>query len=266
MGKWGFSKLENRGVKIFRRNFQAKLLGEFRVEWVFVHPDPMSAVTCRRGKKKEHEHQVAMRGFWKTGKELSDRAEISRISSWALGDLNLWISARSDNVKGGLVLVGRNFRPDFPHEGKVGGGWNLAGFLVGARATKCIPPHPSATTGTEDRLTLSWFASLKRHECASLTSKNFTNIRIAYFLKHKHNYLNMHKWAKGRKCMGKDQERLPCQSSCYSYFSHNYLERLHGNLYFFVDLHPITSSQNSKTVVKIFLFTWFFTIFLNNKP
>ena len=80
-----------------------------------------------------------MRGFWKTGKELSDRAEISRISSWALGDLNLWISARSDNVKGGLGLTGRNFRPDFPHEGKVGGGWNLAGFLVGARATKCIP-------------------------------------------------------------------------------------------------------------------------------
>ena len=109
-----------------------------------------------------------MRGFWKTGKELSDRAEISRISSWALGDLNLWISARSDNVKGGGGLAGRNFRPDFPHEGKVGGGWNLAGFLVGARATKCIPPHPSATTETEDRLTLSWFASLKRHECASL--------------------------------------------------------------------------------------------------
>ena len=108
-----------------------------------------------------------MRGFWKTGKELSDRAD-SWISSWALGDLNLWISAQSDNVKGGLGLVGRNFRPDFPHEGKVGGGWNLAGFLVGARATKCIPPHPSATTETEDRLTLSWFASLKRHECASL--------------------------------------------------------------------------------------------------
>ena len=32
----------------------------------------------------------------------------------------------------------------------------MTGFLVGARATKCIPPHPSATTGTEDRLTLSW--------------------------------------------------------------------------------------------------------------
>ena len=31
-GEMGFSKLENRGVKIFRRNFQAKLLGEFRVE------------------------------------------------------------------------------------------------------------------------------------------------------------------------------------------------------------------------------------------
>ena len=42
-----------------------------------------------------------MRGFLKTGKELSDRAEISRISSWLQGDLNLWISARSDNVKGG---------------------------------------------------------------------------------------------------------------------------------------------------------------------
>ena len=32
MGKWGFSKLENRGVKIFRRNFPGKLLGEFRVK------------------------------------------------------------------------------------------------------------------------------------------------------------------------------------------------------------------------------------------
>ena len=51
-GEMGFSKLENRGVKIFRRNFPGKLLGEFRVEWVFVHPDPMSAVTCRRGEKK----------------------------------------------------------------------------------------------------------------------------------------------------------------------------------------------------------------------
>ena len=111
-----------------------------------------------------------MRGFWKTGKELSDRAEISRISSWAPGNLKLWISARSNNVKGGLGLGGRNFRPDFPHEGKVGGGWNLAGFLVGARATKCIPPHPSATTGTKDRLTLLQFASLKRHEFASLMS------------------------------------------------------------------------------------------------
>ena len=53
MGKLGFSKLENRGVKIFRRNFPGKLLGEFRVEWVFVHPDPMSAVTCRRGRNKK---------------------------------------------------------------------------------------------------------------------------------------------------------------------------------------------------------------------
>ena len=44
---------------------------------------------------------MAIRGFWKTGKELSDRAEILWISSWALGDLNLLISARSDNVKGG---------------------------------------------------------------------------------------------------------------------------------------------------------------------
>ena len=55
-----------------------------------------------------------MGGFWKTGKELSDQAEISRISSWAVGDLNLWISARSDNVKrggwGGGGLEGRNFR------------------------------------------------------------------------------------------------------------------------------------------------------------
>ena len=42
-----------------------------------------------------------MRGFWKTEKELSDQAEISRVSSWAVGDLNLWISARLDNVKGG---------------------------------------------------------------------------------------------------------------------------------------------------------------------
>ena len=31
-GEMGFSKLENRGVKIFRRNFPGKLLGEFRVE------------------------------------------------------------------------------------------------------------------------------------------------------------------------------------------------------------------------------------------
>ena len=51
-GEMGFSNLENRGVKIFRRNFPGKLLGEFRVEWVFVHPDPMSAVTCSRGRKK----------------------------------------------------------------------------------------------------------------------------------------------------------------------------------------------------------------------
>ena len=51
-GEMGFSKLENRGVKIFLRNFQGHLLGEFRIEWVFVHPDPMSAVTCRRGEKK----------------------------------------------------------------------------------------------------------------------------------------------------------------------------------------------------------------------
>ena len=28
-GEMGFSKLENRGVKIFRRNFPGKLLGEF---------------------------------------------------------------------------------------------------------------------------------------------------------------------------------------------------------------------------------------------
>ena len=48
-----------------------------------------------------------MRGFWKTEKELSDQAKISRVSSWAVGDLNLWISARSDHVKGG---GGRNFR------------------------------------------------------------------------------------------------------------------------------------------------------------
>ena len=53
-GEMGFSKLENRGVKISRRNFPGKLLGEFRVEWVFVHPDPMSAVTCRRGEKKKN--------------------------------------------------------------------------------------------------------------------------------------------------------------------------------------------------------------------
>ena len=112
-----------------------------------------------------------MRAIWKTGKKLSDQAEISQINSWALGDLNLWISARSDNFKGGLGFTGRNFRPDFPHEGNIGGGWNLAGFLVGARDTKCVAPHPSATTGTEDRLTLSWFTSLKRHECASLIYK-----------------------------------------------------------------------------------------------
>ena len=55
-GEMGFSKLENRGVKIFRRNFPGKLLGEFRVEWVFVHPDLMLAVTCRRLRKKEYEH------------------------------------------------------------------------------------------------------------------------------------------------------------------------------------------------------------------
>ena len=144
-----------------------------------------------------------MRGFWKTGKELSDRAEISQISSWALGDFNLWISARSDNVKGGLGLGGRNFRPDFPHEGKVGGGWNLAGFLVGARATKCIPPHPSATTGTEDRLTLSWFASLKRHECASLIKKLILFTRF---------YLHFRFVLLTFICSG-NQEFPPCQIS-----------------------------------------------------
>ena len=47
-----------------------------------------------------------MRGFWKTEKELSDQAEISRVSSWAVGDLNLWISAWLDNVKGGGGGVG----------------------------------------------------------------------------------------------------------------------------------------------------------------
>ena len=61
MGSYGemdFSKLENRGVKIFRRNFSGKLLGEFRVEWVFVHPDPMSAETCRRGEKKKQKENM----------------------------------------------------------------------------------------------------------------------------------------------------------------------------------------------------------------
>ena len=57
----------------------------------------------------------------------------------------------------------------------------MAGFLVGARATKYIPSHPSATTGTEDRLTLSWFASLKRHECASLNSFFFSVISVITF-------------------------------------------------------------------------------------
>ena len=54
-----------------------------------------------------------MRGFWKTGKELSDRAEISRISS-----LNLWISAQSDNVKGGLGLGVETFGHIFPMKEK----------------------------------------------------------------------------------------------------------------------------------------------------
>ena len=47
----GFSKLENRGVKIFRRNFPGKLLGEFRVEWVFVHPDPTPVGVAEKQKK-----------------------------------------------------------------------------------------------------------------------------------------------------------------------------------------------------------------------
>ena len=69
-----------------------------------------------------------MRGFWKTGKELSDRAEISRISSWVTLTCEFQPDRRT--LKGGGVgLVGRNFRPDFPHEGKVGGGMTFGRFL-----------------------------------------------------------------------------------------------------------------------------------------
>ena len=42
-----------------------------------------------------------MRGFWKTGKELSDRAEISRISSWALGALTCKFQPDWTTLKGG---------------------------------------------------------------------------------------------------------------------------------------------------------------------
>ena len=42
--------------------------------------------------------------------------------------------------------------------------------------------HPSATTGTEDRLTLSWFASLKRHECASLITVSCTLSKVLEYL------------------------------------------------------------------------------------
>jgi len=44
-----------------------------------------------------------MRGFWKTGKELSDRAEISRISSWALGTLTCEFQPDRTTLKGGGV-------------------------------------------------------------------------------------------------------------------------------------------------------------------
>ena len=112
-----------------------------------------------------------MRGFWKTGKELSDRAEISRISSWALGDLNLWISARSDNVKGGWgwgVKISARFSP----WRKSRRGMKFGRFLSWSSGYENASlPIPLRPLETEDRLTLSWFASLKRHECASLIMK-----------------------------------------------------------------------------------------------
>ena len=64
-----------------------------------------------------------MRGFWKTGKELSDQAEISRISSWALGDLNLWISATlfRTTLKGGWGWRVETFGQIFPMKEKLEG-------------------------------------------------------------------------------------------------------------------------------------------------
>ena len=71
--------------------------------------------------------------------------------------------------KGMWLGGGQNFRPDFPHEGKVTGGWNVACSLVRTWPTKRSPPHLS---GTKDRLTLLWYASLQKHKCASLVDFN----------------------------------------------------------------------------------------------